>query len=527
MSHAAQRFGRTWSRLVLCVSLITLAIVAVSPASASTTPYAQWPMFGQNYANTASAPTETTISTGNVGTLAPKWKFTTGGDVSARAAIVNGVAYFPDWAGNLYSVNISTGTQIWSHQLSDYGLPVGTVSRTSPAVQGNNVYIGTQQTPQGAYLLAIDSKAGTLRWKTLLDSHPLAIDTASPAVLNNVVYTGVASIEEAVAANPNYHCCSFRGSAVALNATTGQILWKTYMAPSGYTGSSVWGSNAVLDASRNTVFIGTGNNYSVPTDPAYTTCINNGGTQSACLSPDDHVDSVVALDMSTGAIKWAQRLSTGDDWNVACFVAPFTNCPSGSGSDYDFGSAPNEFTMHTAHGNKTILGAGQKSGIYSAFDPDTGRLLWATQVGPGSSLGGIEWGSATDGNRIYVAIGNLFGIPYAAGNAGSWSALDPATGSIIWQTPDPKGAIDLGPMAVANGVVYAPSMAGGSTDPNMYALDAATGTIKWSYAAGGSVIAGADIVNGVVYWGSGYGHFGPSLPFTSNNKFYAFSLGGS
>src|SRR5215471_2798716 len=92
-----------------------------------------------------------------------------------------------------------------------------------------------------------------------------------------------------------------------------------------------------------------------------------------------------------------------------------------------------------------LLGAGQKSGIYYALNPDTGAVLWQTQVGPGSSLGGMEWGSASDGNRIYVSIGNLYGIPYTAGSAGSWSALDPATGAILWQTPDPNMSVALGP----------------------------------------------------------------------------------
>lgn len=299
---------------------------------------------------------------------------------------------------------------------------------------------------------------------------------------------------------------------MAVNATTGAILWKTYMAPPGYTGDSVWGSNPVVDPARNTVFVGTGNNYNTATDTTH--------------AADNHVDSIVALDMSSGHIKWAQRLATSDDWNVACFVAPFTNCPTASGPDFDFGSGPNEFTIQTNHGPETVLGAGQKSGIYSAFNPDTGALKWATQVGPGSSLGGIEWGSATDGTRIYVAIGNFYGIPYSAGNAGSWSALDPATGKMLWQTPDPNGAIDLGPLAVDNGVVFAPSMAGGSTDKNMFAIDAASGNILWSYAAGGSVIAGATVVKNAVYWGSGYDHLGiPGM--TANHKFYAFSIGGS
>jgi polyvinyl alcohol dehydrogenase (cytochrome) len=219
-------------------------------------------------------------------------------------------------------------------------------------------------------------------------------------------------------------------------------------------------------------------------------------------------------------------LSSGDDWNVACISSTTQNCPSPAGPDFDFGSGPNLFTVQTPNGPRTIVGAGQKSGVYSAFDPDTGHLLWATQVGPGSVVGGIEWGSATDGRRIYVAIGNADHRSYTlqpsgqTATAGSWSALDAATGRILWQTADPHAAVDIGTMTIANGVLYAPSMAGGPHDTNMFALNAATGSILWQYAAGGSVNAGAAVVSGVVYWGSGYSHFGLG---TANHEFFAFS----
>jgi polyvinyl alcohol dehydrogenase (cytochrome) len=225
-------------------------------------------------------------------------------------------------------------------------------------------------------------------------------------------------------------------------------------------------------------------------------------------------------------VDWNQAGVTNgsDSWNVDCEFAGH-NCPTPTGPDYDFGSAPNEITFLTSHGLKTIIGAGQKSGIYYALDPDTGALLWRTQVGPGSALGGMEWGSATDGLRIYVAIANLYGIPSAAGSAGSWAALDPNTGAILWQVADPNGSIDIGPLAVADGVVYASSMAGSATAPTMLALDASNGNTLWSFAAGSSVNAGASISNGTVYWGSGYAHL-PLPGFTGNNKFYAFSING-
>jgi len=480
--------------------------------------------------------------------------------VSARAAVVNGVAYFPDWGGNIRAVDAKNGKLIWSHQISDYGLAAGTVSRTSPAVANGILYIGTQyvapagsapQPPTG-WLLAIDAARGKLLWKMQPDtSNPFPVITSSPVVALGIVYVGMTSNEEFAAASaaeggPAYPCCSVGGSVVAVDAFFGFKLWETFTVPKGYSGGAVWGSNPVVDLERGTVFVGTGNNYSVP--PDYAACIAAHGTNITCQSPDDHADSILALDMFTGHIRWATKLETwnqqltegvtngSDFWNVDCiFVAPGTsNCPNElvsstptAGPDYDFGSAPNEITYQTARGPKTIIGAGQKSGIYYALDPDTGALLWQTQVGPGSSLGGMEWGSASDGTRIYVQITNLYGIPYAAGSAGSWAALDPATGAILWQKADPNKGMDLGPMAVTNGVVYAPSMGGASstTAPTMVALDASTGNTLWSFAAGSSVNAGATIVDGTVYWGSGYAHLGTALG-SGNTKFYAFSLDG-
>lgn len=531
-----QNFRSAVRRRVSSVAAVTLIAgfaVAVAPASNAASSSDSWPMFGQNLNNTANGPS-TVISSSNVKNLKPKWVFTTGGDVSARAAVANGVAYFPDWSGHVYAVKSGSGKLVWSKSiLTDYlagvfsPAPSKVVSRTSPFldVSTNTLYVGTQK---GAYLLAINAADGSLRWRTQLDSHPLAIDTAAPVVYNGNILVGVASLEEGAAIDPNYPCCTFRGSVMSVNATTGAINWKTYTVPEGYNGGAVWGSTIVPDPTRGYVYATTGNNYFTPTDPAYTACIQAGGSPKDCNSPADLIDSVLALNMNTGQVVWSRRFADADDWNVACFFNG-VNCPVNAGPDFDFGSGVQLMTIQTANGPRTVIGAGQKSGVYSELDPSTGNVLWATQVGPGSSLGGMEWGSATDGKRIYVQIANFYGIPYPVNGtldyAGSWAALDPTDGHIIWQLADPNGAVDLGPMSVANGVVYAPSMGGGATDPNMFGLDAATGAIRWSYASGASVNAGAVIANDTVFWGSGYTNLG--IPgYTGNDKFYAFSLGG-
>jgi polyvinyl alcohol dehydrogenase (cytochrome) len=356
-----------------------------------------------------------------------------------------------------------------------------------------------------------------------VESHPAAIITGSPVVFDGVVYIGVSSNEEALALNPAYPCCSFRGSVVALDAKSGKILWKTFIVPAngglagGYSGGAVWQPPAI-DPKRGSLFIGTGNNYTVPADVE---ACQNATPAANCTAADDFFDTALALDLKTGRIKWARRLQGFDTWTDACNLPAGTNpnCPVPASPDFDLGgSGPNLI------GN--IVGFGQKSGIYWALNPDNGNIVWSTPVGPGGNLGGIQWGTATDGQRIYVAIANSKHLPYTLVPSGqqitwgAWSALDVATGQILWQTADPTaGATDESSVSVANGVMYAGSYAG-----QMYALDTITGNILWSFQSGGSVLDGPSIVDGTVYWGSGYRRIRPGI---GNNKVFAFSLSGS
>jgi len=527
-------------------SRATLALVAgaiMVPALALGASSSSWPSGGHDPSNSHSNPAETMINANNAGKLAVKWTTQVHGDVSAIPAVVGGAIYVPDWGsgsgGYLNKLDAATGQVIWSRPISDYDGVTGSVSRAAPVVVANTVYLGDQN---GGYLFAVNATTGAPIWTTRLDNepighdHPLAILTSGPLVVNGVIYQGIASAEEGQAADPTYPCCKFRGAIAAVSAATGQILWKTYTipengdVPGGYSGGAIWGTTPAYDAASNTLFVTTGNNYTVP--QSVKDCEAAGGTPGQCLDPNDHIDAILALDASTGAIKWATGVQGFDDWNVACIPGfPPDNCPSNPGPDYDFGSGPNLFTIKNPNGVKQlVVGAGQKSGQYWALDAATGRILWSAAAGPGSTLGGIEWGPATDGKRIYVAEENFFGIPYPIPSgptitSGSWAALDPATGKILWQVPDPShnafgGGNALGPVSVANGVLYAPSMSG-----DYYALDAANGKTLWTFHPDGAAVSGASVVNGVVYWGDGYAHLG--IPgWKGSTTFFAFSLHG-
>jgi polyvinyl alcohol dehydrogenase (cytochrome) len=528
--------NRVRKLLSVMVGAVTVGLLISSVALAGGG--ATWVSAGHDLQNTRYQNTESKIGVGNVANLAVKWQFTTGGDVSATPAVDGSTVYFPDWAGNLYAIDQTTGNQVWSHKVSDYTGLAGDFARTTPAVFGNMLIFGDQggRVGGGAWMMAVNKQTGNLAWKTQVESVGTFALISQSAVVDgstSTAYVGVSSAEELYEAFiPGYTCCSFRGSMLALNANTGQILWQTYIVPSGvpgdsYTGGSVWGSTPVIDYSRNSLYIATGNNYSMPL--SVQNCVAAAGDDAAaaqaCISPNDHFDSVMALDLKTGAVKWASVAIPSDSFNASCIFPgnPNNNCPQPAGPDYDFGQGPALFTVRPGGNGKPVdlLGAGQKSGQYWAFNPDTGAVVWKTQVGPGGTLGGLEWGSATDGKRIYVAISNNDGKPFLSGTSGGWSALDAATGQILWQTADPTGGIDPGAVSAANGVVYAGSLQSDPSKPTFFALDAATGQIKWSFVSGGSVNSGAAISNGVVYWGSGYSNFGLGSP---NNKFYAFQL---
>lgn len=507
-----------------------------------------WPMFGQNICNTRAAPAGGPITPTTATRLTIKWTFNAAGDISATPAVVGNDVYVPDWGGMLHRIDARTGKAVWSKSLgalvgmsvdaASGTTPAAVISRVTPVVTDDSVILGLARgsligTPSLAILLAVDRSTGSLKWQTPLDAHPTAFITASPVLEKGTIYVGVSSGEESQTLVPGYACCTFRGSVVALDSSTGRILWKTYTiedsayfqmdghTPSGFSGAAVWSGTPVVDRMRHSLYVTTGNNYSAPY-----------GVMT--LPPGDHIESIMSLDMDTGAIRWAQRMTTGDLWTGATYLLT----PSPAGPDWDFGAGANLFRTQMDGAARDVVGAGQKSGIYWAVDPDTGSVLWRQQVGPGGHFGGIHWGPAVDAQHVYVGVNNETKTPYTLGgtgpmggqqtSAGSWAALDPSTGNMEWQIANPamsaplNGASVNGPLAAVNGVVFAGSMDAQGT---MFAFDGASGSVLWSFPSGGTVYGGAAVAGGVVYWGNGY----PStsrLGFgTPGGKLYAFQIG--
>src|SRR5262245_61034811 len=545
------------SRLAIILSL--LAAFASTPGPlAHDDDRSEWRMIGRDPANTRSQDDEHRIRPSNVNRLALKWSADTAGDVSATPAVVDGAVYFGDFGGMLWKLDARTGDVIWSRKVADYTGITGDIARTSPSLLGNTLIVGDLRAPN---MLGINARTGDLRWKTQVHPDPKGIMTGSPVLVGDTIVTGISA---SGAAGPN---ATFRGAIVALNARTGEILWRSYSlpdnggVPGGYAGATMFSPPAV-DRRAGLVYGTFGQPYTVPA--AVRACHDaNGGFSEACEQPGSFLKSIVAFDIRSGEPRWSYRVQGHEPWLRACGNQPSTVtwCAGEfDGEKWDLGGSganvirlridrhwrreDGEWRDVEAH-THDFVGVGGKSGVYTLLDAKTGAFVWSTLIGPGGDQGGMNWGTAFDGERIYAPITNHHHIPYRltqngvltneTATGGSWAALDPRTGKILWQTADPQvetlpgattpvGVWDLAPVTVSNGVVYVASMAKLSTQNQMFALDAATGAILWQYQAGSSVNAGPAVVRGSVYWGSGYSRSG--IEGSGNNKFYAFSIDG-
>jgi polyvinyl alcohol dehydrogenase (cytochrome) len=514
----------------LVVSVTVLAIVA-DPAPKQVTAPSTWPSLNGDLENTRSAAREKIIAVEKVGDLELFWSTPLEGAVKLATPVADERSlYIPTGASRLYRINRNTGVVEWEISIPEaVGVPGATI-RSSVAVADNKVVFGLRNKPMA---VAIDAASGALIWKTTIDEHRFAQVAQSPIVADSRVFlslTGVA--EEALPAmTPNYKCCDFRGSTVALDLNDGTLLWKTYVLPEGFAGASIWSGAGAYDAKRRTVYITTGNAYLGPVAVQKCVAENKGDeeAQAACHPPGVWYDSIVAFDADTGAIKWGHRGSHDDFFTAGCLQfdgAPVRAC--GEGPDHDFGTAP----MIWSAGGREFVGAGQKSGVFWALDPDSGDVIWRGFTGSSGPLGGMEFGTATDGKRIYFADSNAKFPSYVPQantmpdgeviRYGSVGAFDAATGERLWQVPDPAGAQSSvaieacdslagtganctgpfikAPVTVAAGVVYTCSI---EPEGHMYAFDASDGSLLWRFKSGSSCETGPAILDGVVYWANG------------------------
>jgi polyvinyl alcohol dehydrogenase (cytochrome) len=476
------------------------------------------------------------LTAAEVPRLKLKWAFGFPGELSSdsQPTIVGGRVFVGTQGGTVYALNAATGCVHWFFKADAAvraAVSVGRIETKSGTRYA--AFIGDRS----ANVYAVDSATGELLWKAKVDNNVFARVTGSPTFHNGRLYVGVASGEETAGAVGDYECCRFRGSLVALNAATGQQIWKTYTIPDeprpikknklgtqlwGPSGAPIWSSPAI-DVKRNVVYATTGNNYS---DPA-----------------TSNSDAFVAFDMNSGKILWSRQVLSADAWNTSCRLEDRINCADADGPDFDFASPPILVTL--SNGRRALV-AGQKSGLVHAVDPDrNGEILWQTRVGKGGINGGVQWGSAADDTNVYVALSDIgrFAVPNSQATVpdpnagGGMFALRLDNGQRVWFTPPPPcGSRQRCSPAQSAAVSAVPgAVFSGSVDGHIRAFSTNDGRIVWDFdtvrayetingvpARGGSLnVGGPAIAGGTVFVNSGYVQNG--IP---GNVLLAFSVDG-
>ena len=437
----------------------------------------------------------------------------------AQPTIAGGRLFIGSQNGTVYSLDAATGCIAWTFA-ARAGVRASVVidvqrsmdSRSRRAIDPRPPRATAFVADQAGNVYALDAASGSLRWTRKVDDHPLVRLTGSPVVHGGRLYVPTSSYEEG-GRPPGYACCTFRGSVVALDAQTGDVVWKSFTIRDeptlirayadgtesrGPAGAAVW-SAPTVDARRGALYVATGNTYSG--------------------APQKTADAILALDLKSGAIRWVRQMNPGERDVFGCAPGD-VNCGEKAGPDFDFGASP---ALVKGPNGRDLLVVGQKSGVVYALDPDRkGEIIWRYRAGGGSGLGGVQWGIATDGVRVYAPLAEIY-----AEEPGGLHAIDLATGTRAWYAAPPPPACGKPSRACSGALFSAVTAIPGalfspSNDGAVRAHSTKDGSVVWTFdtnrefatrngvkARGGSMNGPAPVVaGGMLYVSSGYGTFG-------------------
>jgi polyvinyl alcohol dehydrogenase (cytochrome) len=454
----------------------------------------------------------------------------------AQAAVVGTTLFLPVAdAAQLYAIDIAAKPCLkWIYK-SDVPLRTG-IGYGSIPESGRKVLAFADV---GTRIHMVDAATGAPIWKHAVHLTALSNTTGTPVVLGGRVYVPLSASEINVGADAKHLCCTTHGAVIALDARTGKEIWTAHTMPDatprgdrgdgqmmwGPSGAPIWTSPAI-DEQRGVLYVGTGEATSAPAAPT--------------------TDSVLAIDLKTGAIRWRFQATPDDIFLTGCMVKhDALNCPhEGRGLDHDFGASI--VLAKRADGHDVVL-AGQKSGTLYALDPDAqGKVLWKHSFGAGSVIGGIHWGLAFDGARVFAPMNTFPGRDGTdPGERAGLHAVAVDSGTVLWSyypQPDCSGErkTRVRTCATVTGMTGAPAVIAGavvegSADGFLRAFDANTGELLFQYdttqplttANGipgtGGALDNASIVaaNGYLFVNSGYGIIGGQMP---GNLFLAFHV---
>jgi len=472
-----------------------------------------------SYAQTRYYPA-TQINATNVAKLRPAFQFQTEVVESMETApiVVDGIMYITTSYNHVYALDAATGKEFW-HYKHKMG-PVTTFccgpNNRGVAVMGDRLYMGTLD----AKLLAFDAKTGKVLWSSQIgDPEQGYSETMAPVAVDGKVLIGTNGGEYGI-----------RGFVKAFDANDGKLLWTFDTIPeSGHEG--VW---ATKDATgrdmhrdiaaekaafaKNAGFYKTlgGGVWMAPAiDRESKTAFFVVGNPSPDLygaeRPGDNLytDSIVAVDLNTGAKKWHYQYIAHDVWDLDA-VSPVI-LTEAKGKD-------GKMTKVAIHGGKTghvyvhDRATGELIRFSEAMIPQENMWVLPTKDGarmlPGAN-GGVEWSpmafnpktrlvyaanlhqpmtyhveqAAYPGGKLWL--GGAFKVIPSEKQWGRLSAVNIDTGKVAWKF-DTEQPLIGGVLATAGDLVF-----NGEGNGYFRAFDARTGKKLWEYQCGAGVNAPA------------------------------------
>jgi glucose dehydrogenase len=453
-----------------------------SSTARPTQPPADWARPGQNYAN-ARAAVGSTITGANVSSLQVAYTAAPDGlgSLSTAPLVIGNTVYAQGGSGVVVAIDRDTGTTRW--QSSATGTNIGPFG---VAVAGNRVFADA-----GADgVLALDQQTGKELWrKRITATKTLGIDI-QPTVFDGLVFAATVPVSIQGIYTPGD-----RGSLYALDAATGAIKWSfdtvkgdLWGHPEINSGGGAWYTPAI-DTTTRTVYFGVANPAPFPGTKEYPNGTSRPGANL-------YTDSLVALDLDTGKLRWFHQVTAHDLYDrdqVHAMLARTTDA-------------------------RTVVVSTGKSGEVIGLDPERGTVLWQRPVGihrnddrpvldgptevyPGT-YGGVLTPPATADGIVYVATNNApTKLPpdqpsYFGGEMGTHDgevvAINAADGKVVWDAKVPGDP--LGGATVVNDLVFTALL-----DGTVVALDRSTGKVVWKYKTAGGINGWMSVVGDSIY----------------------------
>jgi alcohol dehydrogenase (cytochrome c) len=467
-------------------------------------PGANWTSYNGDYTGRRYSSLREIDST-NVHQLRAAWVFHPGNSQNLEATpIVVGGVMFSTAANDVFALDARTGRLLWrySRPVSSGLLDDAAAHKNrGVAVWQNSVFVQTDD----AHLLALDARSGSLLWDVeYADKTRHYGATAAPLAVKDEVVVGTSGGDSGV-----------RGFLAAFDAATGKKKWHRWTIPApGEFGSESWPGDSYLHGGAATWMTGT---YDPELNILYWTTSNAAPDFVGDTRPGDdpYTACVLALDASTGEIKWYFQFTPHDVY------------------DYDANETPVLVDDRQSGATRRLLLQGNRNGFFYVLDRVSGKFLWAkpfvkklnwangidqsgrpilagrkptaegTYICPGIE-GATNWFSpsfnpdtglfyfvALEGCSTYFAKPRKF-VPgetfYNTGTSRSSTgesqkillALSPLDGKIVWTYPQVgSGRSWGGTLTTAGGLVFF-----GDDSESFEAVDGSTGQPLWHFNTG-------------------------------------------